>query len=378
MNTKNWPRVGIVGDGQLARMLALAAAPLGIETVVFGSPKSPAGQVTSVIEGDFRDAQDLARFCKDGGASVVTTEFEDANPEGLLAIQASGTPVWPDPRVTIQIKDKFKQKVLLTAAGVPTCRHVEISEIEDVHRFAEEVGYPVVLKARHGSYDGTGNRVVRTPNEVEAIYKELTATKGAFYAEAHVAFEYEAAIIFARNASGEIQMYDPVVTTQQNGVCAHVEYRSSLISPSVDRQARELATKLIERLQPVGVTAIEFFVDADGSVLFNEMAPRVHNSGHLTIEASTTSQFTNHLLAILDLPLGRCGMMEAAMVNVLGRNTQAITVPPVGLLEAASKDGSCHWYGKAEARPGRKLGHITVLGPDALYRALTIRESIKL
>lgn len=380
MNAGNRPLVGIVGDGQLGRMLALAARDLNIETVVFGKPDSPAGQVTSIIEGDFRDAEQVARFCANGSTAVVTTEFEDASPEGLLAIQASGTPVWPDPRVTAQIKDKYRQKVVLETAGVPMGRFLSATSAADVLRFAEEVGFPVVLKARHGSYDGTGNVVINGPDEVQAAYDDLTNRKGAVYVEAHVDFAYEAAIIFARGVSGEVQFYDPVVTHQADGVCSYVEYRPGLIRSSVQRRAKSLASRVIQRLQPFGVTAIEFFVLPDGMVLFNEMAPRVHNSGHLTIEAAATSQFTNHLLAILDRPLGETDMVEAAMVNILGRSEeeQVIEVLPSGLQLARDAGAHVHWYGKAKTRKGRKLGHLTVVGPDPLPQAQALREIIEI
>lgn len=349
--------LGIVGGGQLARMLAEAAHGLGIRVIVLDpTPQSPGGQVADEqIVGSFTDAamiKELAEKC-----DVLTFETESADNRALLEV-SSRIPVHPAPDTLAVIKDKYAQKQFLQTQGIPTADFADVPTFEDAREVGRQFGYPFVLKAKRDSYDGKGNALVESEGELVAAFEKLKGRD--LYAERLVPFTKELAVVAARSLEGEVTVFPVVETVHRNHICDTVTMPAS-INESVSREAEEIARKTLGALQGAGVFAIEMF-EAD-RVLVNEIAPRVHNSGHLTIEACETSQFEQHVRAVMGIPLGdtRMKVPAAMMLNILG--TKDAPSDPQGFEDIASDPHtSVHLYGKKESRIGRKMGHVTVTG----------------
>lgn len=361
--------VGIAGAGQLARMTCLAAWPLGIRVAVLGSRDEPAGPMAAgVVEGDWHDGDAVRAL--GAAARVVTLENEFVDAGALASVQAAGTPVRPGADALARVQDKALQKELVRGAGLPSAPSVVLDSARDVAAAGRELGWPLMLKARRLGYDGYGNATCRDEDEGRAAFARLDAGEGVL-AEGFVAFERELAVMVARAPGGGRAAYPVVETVQRNHVCHEVIAPAPIVAEARDRAA-EVALAAAAAAQGLGVTGVEMFLVAGGRVLVNELAPRPHNSGHYTIEACETSQFENHLRGVLDLPLGDVGMRApaAAMVNLLGSRTgpSRPDVPAALAVEGAH----LHLYDKAEVRPGRKMGHVTALGPTtevALERA---------
>lgn len=372
-------RVGILGGGQLARMTAEAARELAVEVVVLERVGgSPAGQVVgeaNEIVGDWQrldDARSLARR-----VDLVTLESEFVDAELLAAIARDGTPVLPPPEAVRIVQDKLQQKERLAARGLPVAPFRGVASQPEIRGAAAELGWPLVLKARRNGYDGYGNATVAGPDEIAPAWSRLTRGSGAGAAggllvEQWVPFIGELAVMVARGRDGAALAYPVVETVQREHICREV-IAPARAEPAVAARARDLALAAVEAVGGVGIIGVELFLTDDGRVLINELAPRPHNSGHYTIEACQTSQFANHLRAILGWPLGSADLIApaAAMVNLLG--TTAGPAAPTGVERARQlADVFVHIYGKREVRPGRKMGHITALGPTpaaALERA---------
>ncbi len=353
-------RLGIVGGGQLGRMLTIAAKQLGFTVgVIDPTPGSPAGQVADFqIEAAYDDAAAIRQLARQ--VDFMTFEIESAGAEVLEELAAGGTVINPAPATLAMIKDKLLQKRWLREAGVPVADFIEVASESDVRAAAKEFGYPLVLKARLGAYDGRGNAVIAAASEIPAALERLSGR--TLYVERQVAFTKELAVIIARSLQGETAVYPPVETVHRNNIC-HLVYTPAQVGAAVEARAIKLAARVAKHLQGAGVFAIEMFVTADDEVLVNEIAPRVHNSGHLTLEASQTSQFEQQVRAVTGLPLGATDWRTpaAVMINILGERSGSAAVD--GLGEAlAIPDVSVHIYGKAETRPERKMGHITALG----------------
>ncbi len=361
-------RVGILGGGQLARMTVAAAISLGIDVAIFErEADSPAGRLTNAeTVGPWEDAALRARFA--AGCEVITLESEFVDPALLAEIAAAGTPVRPGAAVLELVGDKLRQKETFAAADLPLPAFRAVASQEEVLRAAEEWGWPIVLKARRLSYDGYGNATVRGPEALAAAWARLGAPGRALYAEAWVPFRRELAVMVARSVGGAIVTY-PVVETVQAAeahICRIVRAPAP-VTAAVIARATAIARRAVEAVEGVGVVGVELFEREDGMILLNEIAPRPHNSGHYTIEGCVTSQFENHLRAILDLPLGATDLVApaAVMVNILGERDAPVDATPHGLPEALAVPGAhVHLYGKRRSRPGRKMGHVTALGPD--------------
>ena len=361
-------RVGILGGGQLARMTIAAAIGLGIDVAIFErEADSPAGRLTDAeTVGPWEDAALRARFA--AGCDVITLESEFVDPALLAALAATGTPVRPGAAVLALVGDKLRQKETFAAAGLPLPPFRAVASQDEVLRAAEEWGWPIVLKARRLSYDGYGNATVRGPEALAAAWERLGAPGRALYAEAWVPFRRELAVMVARSVRGALVTY-PVVETVQAAeahICRIVRAPAA-VAGSVAAQATVIARRAVEAVEGVGVVGVELFEREDGTILLNEIAPRPHNSGHYTIEGCVTSQFENHLRAILDLPLGVTDLVApaAVMVNILGERDAPVEATPRGLPEALDVPGAhVQLYGKRRSRPGRKMGHVTALGPD--------------
>lgn len=373
-------RVGILGGGQLARMTVAAAIGLGIDVAIFErEAASPAGRLTDAeTVGPWEDAALRARFAT--GCDVITLESEFVDPALLADIAATGTPVRPGAAILALVGDKLRQKETFAAADLPLPPFRAVASQDEALRAAKEWGWPIVLKARRLSYDGYGNATVRGPEGLAAAWERLGTPGRALYAEAWVPFRRELAVMVARSVGGAIVTY-PVVETVQAAeaqICRLVRAPAP-VAASVAAQATAIARRAVETVEGVGVVGVELFEHEDGTILLNEIAPRPHNSGHYTIEGCVTSQFENHLRAILDLPLGVTDLVApaAVMVNILGERDAPIEATPRGLPEALAVPGAhVHLYGKRRSRPGRKMGHVTALGPDiAAAEAIAARAA---
>lgn len=353
-------RLGILGGGQLAKMTALAAATLDIETVIFArQPDEPALKVTPYqITGDWDDEKLLMQFAQ--MCDVVTLESEFVDVEIMRRIEAFGTPVLASPDTLELIQDKLVQKRHMQQANIDTPRFRKVSVGTDVLEAAQEFGFPLVLKARRDGYDGYGNATIRRAHDIEPALKKLAGRD--LLVEEHVKFVRELAVIVARNASGQVRVYPVVETVQRNHIC-HIVRCPAAIDESTAVIASEMAKNAVEAIDGVGVFGVEMFEMPHNQVLFNEIAPRPHNSGHYTIEGTITSQFENHVRAVLGYPLGDIAQIAPAtvMINILGERNGAPN--PDALKNALATEGAhIHLYGKSEVRVGRKMGHITVLG----------------
>jgi 5-(carboxyamino)imidazole ribonucleotide synthase len=360
------PVVAMVGGGQLARMTHQAAVALGQSLRVLATdPGESAALVAADVRlGDHRSLDDLRAVAAD--ATVLTFDHEHVPTEHLRALEAEGHRVAPGPGALVHAQDKLVLRRALAEAGEPQPAWVEARTVHEVTAFADEVGWPVVLKTPRGGYDGKGVFVVDGPDEVA----DLLERHGTLLAEERVAMVRELSAQVARSPFGQVAVWPVVETVQRDGVCAEVLAPAPGLDESLATAAQELAVRIADRLGVVGMLAVELFQTGDG-VLVNELAMRPHNSGHWTIEGARTSQFEQHLRAVLDYPLGSTAMTApvAVMANVLGGAAAAEGWAGPSLdervhhLMAHWPDVKLHWYGKGQ-RPGRKLGHVTALGTD--------------
>eukprot|EP00271_Cylindrocystis_brebissonii_P011217 TRINITY_DN2815_c0_g1_i1.p1 TRINITY_DN2815_c0_g1~~TRINITY_DN2815_c0_g1_i1.p1 ORF type:complete len:709 (-),score=130.79 TRINITY_DN2815_c0_g1_i1:480-2606(-) len=360
--------VGILGGGQLGRMLCEAASSLGIRVKVLDPlSNAPAATVAGEhVVGSFTDAATIREFAK--GCSVLTVEIEHVDVASLEALEKEGLPIHPSPSTLAVIQDKFAQKVHFRHHGVPLPDFMAIDSGEDADKAGRVFGFPLMLKSRRLAYDGRGNAVARTPADVAGAIETLGGVSRGLYAEKWVPFVKELAIMVTRERSGSLASYPVVETTHKDNICLFVE--APAVVPSViAEKARIAAETAVQSLGGAGVFGVELFLMADGEVLLNEIAPRPHNSGHYTIEACATSQYEQHLRAVLGRPLGDAGLKvpAAAMYNILGQAEGAEGFAAAAeLMEAALRvpGASVHWYAKKEVKAQRKMGHITVVGPS--------------
>jgi 5-(carboxyamino)imidazole ribonucleotide synthase len=350
--------IGILGGGQLGRMLALAAARLGLKCHVFGpSPDSPAFDVVHRVSvHDYTDTDALDRFAAD--VDVVTYEFENVPAETATFLSAR-RPVLPDPHVLAITQDRLREKTFVAGLGIGTARFAPVDTAEALPAALKATGRPAVLKTRRFGYDGKGQTTLRDGTDPQAAWLEVGGQPSIL--EAFVPFEREISVVAARSRDGQIECFD-VTENQHRDHILKVSLVPAAISDTVGAEARRIAATLAEAFDYVGVLAVEMFVVPDGAghtVLVNEIAPRVHNSGHWTLDGASISQFEQHIRAVAGWPLGkpvRHGRIE--MLNLIGDEAadygKWLTVPGAGL----------HLYGKAGMRPGRKMGHVTLVTPD--------------
>lgn len=345
-------------------MLSRAASQLGIEVKVLDpEAECPAKRsVARCVQGDWRDADTLLSFAEGTDLLTLENEFIEA---GLLAkLEDRGHVVLPTSKTMALVQDKLTQKQTLQAAGLSVIDFAPVASEAEGLEALKTFGFPCVLKRRTLGYDGTGNFTVKSPESFRQGVERLGGYGVGLYLEKWCEFERELAVMVVRSRTGETAVYPVVETRQRNHVCSSV-LAPAAASEALAETAHQMALGAIEAVSGVGTFGIEFFLTAEGKLLINEMAPRVHNSGHYTIEACDCSQFENHLRAILDLPLGKTALRKpAAMVNLLA--DAAGSGFPKGFADALGVAGaSLHLYGKTKAAPGRKMGHITSLGDDA-------------
>jgi 5-(carboxyamino)imidazole ribonucleotide synthase len=357
--------LGILGGGQLARMTLQAASRLGIDVVIAERfPDSPAARLTSrsvVFANGWHDAHALAELAT--LTHVVTLESEFVDWRVLQTLEDQGVAVRPSSACVGVVQDKLLQKQALARAELPVPTFIEVSDPKALIRAGDEVGWPLMLKARRDGYDGRGNVVVRSASEAEQACTTLGWPDRALFAEAFLQFECELASLVVRGLDGATAEY-PVVQTIQDPalhICREVLAPASLEADVAERAA-EIARAAVEAVDGLGAFGVEMFLLDDGQVVINELAPRPHNSAHYTIEACWTSQFENHVRAVLGLPLGDTGLRAAfaVMVNLLGESTNPLSIEQA----LAEPRTSIHVYGKTQNRPGRKMGHVTAVGDD--------------
>ena len=357
------PRLGIVGGGQLAKMTALAGLQLGCDVVVLErNSYSPAAHLAShSIVGDWDSPEALVRLAS--LVDVVTLENEFVDSASLRALEEFGYPLFPTASSIALVQDKLLQKQTLAAAGLPVPRFVAVGNAAAIGEAGRDFGWPMLLKARRNAYDGKGNVTVRSPEESAAAWGRLGGDRGrTLYLEAFCAFATELAVIVVRGRDGQTATYPVVETVQRDHVC-HLVQAPAPIPAEVAARATALAREAVAAVGGIGSFGVEMFLTRTGEVVINELAPRVHNSGHYTIEACVCSQFENHVRAVLGWPLGDTRMVApaAVMVNLLG--TEKGLGHPHGLANALAVAGAhVHVYGKAMTGPGRKMGHVTALG----------------
>jgi len=361
-----FPVVGVIGGGQLARMLQQPAIALGVGLRVLATSmqESAAQAVRDVRLGNHDDLDTLRRFAE--GCDVITFDHEHVPPLILKTLEDEGVAVRPGGRALVHAQDKIIMREALTAAGVPCPLWAAIDEVGQLEAFGAEAGWPLILKTSRGGYDGRGVWVVDSYAEAAALIASTTLNPGArWLAEEKVDFVQELSAQVARSPHGQAVAYPVVRTVQTNGICTEVVARAPGLTDDEAVAAQQAALTVAKALDVVGMLAVEMFETRDGRVLVNELAMRPHNSGHWSIDGAVTSQFENHLRAVLDLPLGDPSAIApyAVMVNVLGGDKEDGLYRAYLHCMARDPGLKIHMYGK-DVRPGRKLGHVTVVGDD--------------
>ena len=349
-------RLGIIGGGQLGMMITEAARNLSDEiseiTVLDPTENCPAAQAgAKQIVGDFKDKNAIVKLAEQ--SDIITYEIESGNTDVLSKIK---TEIEPSPSTLGIIQDKLSQKKFLSENGLPVSQFYEIVSLDDLRERINELGLPVLLKARRDAYDGRGNFKITSPDEVEKAYQYFDGK--SLMIEKFVNFKMEVSVVAARNTKGEIATYPLVENIHEDNIL-NMTIAPARVSDDVIRNAGEIAKKTMQVLNGAGVFGIEMFVDQNNEILINEIAPRVHNSGHHTLQSCKTSQFEQHLRAILGLDLGSTDLVhKTVMYNILGPDGFEGKYKPVKL----ENDGVyLKMYGKDISKPQRKLGHFNVV-----------------
>ena len=353
------PRVGVIGGGQLARMMIPAAVALGIDIRVLAEAEDSPAAIAATAVGDYRDAATVLDFAET--VDVITFDHEHVPQLVLQALVAAGVTVRPGPDALLFAQDKIAMRERLAELGIPVPDWARVETSADVDAFLADHGGRAVLKTARGGYDGKGVKVVRSADEAA----EWLADGHPLLVEELVEFRRELAQSVARRPSGDIVAWPVVESVQRGGVCSEVIAPAPRAAGNVARIASEIAHTIAEQLNVTGVLAVELFETPDERLLVNELAMRPHNTGHWTIDGSTTSQFEQHLRAILDLPLGATGCRDtwSVMVNVLGGPPEGNLADRYTAAMADQPTVKMHIYGK-QSRPGRKVAHVTAGGND--------------
>ncbi len=369
------PHLAVIGGGQLARMMQQAAIGLGvrIRLLAEGPDVSAAQVIPDHIVGDYTDLDTLRRAV--GDAPVVTFDHEHVPPGHLETLRAEGHECRPGPAALLFAQDKAEMRIRLGVLGIPCPRNASVTSAAELDAFAASVGgFPVVLKTTRGGYDGKGVWIVSAATDAD----EAFASGRALLAEEKVDFVRELSALVARSPSGEVQAYPVVESRQVDGVCKEVIAPAPALDAALGDAARQIAATIATELDVTGILAVELFETRDGRVLVNELAMRPHNTGHWTIDGSQTSQFENHLRAVLDLPLGPTTPRApwTVMVNVLGGSVEDLAAQSAIVLRAEPVV-KIHLYGK-DVKAGRKVGHVTAFGDDLAAVKRSARRAAEL
>ncbi|TFE26932.1 5-(carboxyamino)imidazole ribonucleotide synthase [Cohnella luojiensis] len=357
--------VGLLGGGQLGRMLAHAGNRLGYRFVTLDpTPDSPCGQTAAQIVAAYDDAdaaRELARR-----SDVITYEFENVD-AGVAAMLEKESYVPQGSSLLHTTQHRLREKRAIEAAGVQVAPYAEIVSLENLREAAASLGLPAVLKTATGGYDGKGQWVLRADDELEPAWNEASRSGTQLVLEKFIVFDKEISVIAARSPSGEVKTFPPAENIHVHNIL-HLSIVPARIGAEVMKEAEKLAVSIAETLGVVGLIAVELFLTADGQLFVNELAPRPHNSGHYTMEACRTSQFEQHIRAICNLPLGDPALLTpVVMANILGEHMEPLLAWMASRDEAAERLGvepKVHLYGKAEAKHKRKMGHLNVLAPN--------------
>ena len=364
-------KLGILGGGQLGRMLLAETQKFDIHTSVLENNKNaPCAEIANTfIIGNLNNYDDVYDFGKT--VDVLTIEIEHVNIEALLQLEEEGLKIYPQPKVLAIIKDKGLQKDFYAQNNIPTANYQRFNTIEELKK--SDLSYPFIWKSAKFGYDGNGVKKINSITDLDNL------PNTAFITESLVDFKLELAVIVARNNQGKIERY-PVVEMEFNSVSNQVEYVlcPARISKEIEQKAQQIALNVAKAFQHVGLLAVELFLTQNDEILVNEVAPRPHNSGHFSIEASITNQFEQHLRAILNLPLGNTqNKINAVMVNLVGAKDYQGDVFYKNMDKILSYKGvTPHIYGKKQTKPNRKMGHITVVHQD-LNKARKLAEKVK-
>lgn len=348
--------IGILGGGQLGRMLAMSAAQLGFRCHIYSDAAGPAMDVAHAsTTGAFDDVARIADFAR--SVDVVTYEFENVPLQAATAAQAIA-PVRPGPIALEVAQDRLSEKTFISQLGIPVAPFAAVADVAELRAAAETIGLPAILKTRRLGYDGKGQMRIKSADQIASAFEDIRGAPAIL--EGHVGFAYEISVLVVRGLDGETRVYDAPINTHRNGIL-DTSVVPSPLSTEQRLHAEQLAGRIAAALDYVGVLGVEMFV-SDGaggsSMVVNEIAPRVHNSGHWTMDACACSQFENHIRAIAGWPLGSTQRhADATMLNLIGDDVS-------NWREIAAEPGAClHLYGKAEVRAGRKMGHVNRLRP---------------
>lgn len=376
--TRKRPALGIIGGGQLARMMAQSGVSLGCDVIVLDADAN-APAVAAATRCISRPIHDIDALCELAVAvDVVALENEFVYATLLSELEARGHHVLPNSETMRMVQDKLFQKTTIERAGLPLPQFAAVSSRADLVTEGWRLGWPLVLKQRRDGYDGRGNATVRCAADVDAAWARLDGARNPLYVETFCPFTRELAVIITISQDGSIARYPLVETVQRDHVC-HTVVAPAVVPDDVALRAGDIALRAVQAVGGVGTFGVELFLCDDGAVLVNELAPRVHNSGHYTIDACECSQFENHIRALMGWPLGSTAMRvpAAAMVNLLGRGDGPGT--PRGVAAClAVPDVHLHLYGKARTALGRKMGHVTATGSttDEALQTATFAASL--
>jgi 5-(carboxyamino)imidazole ribonucleotide synthase len=365
----------VLGSGQLGRMFTIAARRLGYRVHTFSPDQdTPTGQVADIeVTAPYEDLDRLRAFASQ--VHVVTFEFENVP---AIAVEAIGeiVPVRPSGGALYTAQQRGREKAFLSGHGFPTVPFARVESLERLRDAVGRIGAPVVVKTAAFGYDGKGQRKVATVQELDAAWQSLGG--GEVVVEKFITLQAEISVIAARGLDGSVEEYVPFENRHSHHIL-DVTTAPALIAPEIAARAREIARSILEQLEYVGILCVEFFVSVENELFVNELAPRPHNSGHLTVDAAVTSQFEQQVRAITGLPLGSAELLRpAAMANLLG-DLWVDGAEPNWAAACAFPDVKLHLYGKAEARPGRKMGHLTSIGPtvhEAQERVIAARDAL--
>lgn len=368
-------RIGILGGGQLGRMFLQESYNYNADVSIL-DPAADApchGLATTFVQGDFNDFDTVLRFGRN--VEIVTIEFEHVNVDALHQLEKEGKKVYPQPRVLELIKDKGAQKQFYAKHNIPIGPYFLVENAAALQ--SKEIKFPVFQKVLQGGYDGYGVKALRSADDLSQAFDASSLVEEA------IDFEKELSVIVARNASGEVVSY-PAVEMVFHPVANMVEFLASpaQIAPEIEQKAQEIAQKVIESFEMVGILAVEMFLTKDGEILVNEAAPRPHNSGHQTIEGNYCSQYEMHFRSITDLPLGNTDIVQpSVMVNILGDPAYSGPAVYEGLEKVMKIPGVfVHLYGKTMTKPYRKMGHVTILDKDpkkAMEKARMVKDTLR-
>jgi 5-(carboxyamino)imidazole ribonucleotide synthase len=362
--------IGVFGSGQLGRMFAIEARKMGYRVHTFSpDTDTPTGQVADIeTAADYNDLDAVREFAR--SVDVVTFEFENV-PSATVEAASQFVQVHPRGEVLYTTQNRLREKSFLSRKGFPVAKFLHIKLIEDLYRAAEEIGLPAILKTAGFGYDGKGQAKIRSAGDIEPAFENLNGNEAVL--ETFVDFEKEISVVCARSSNGDFVHYGVIENSHENHIL-DVSFAPALVSEKVFAEAVDISQNIADTLGYVGTLCVEFFLTHDEKLLVNELAPRPHNSGHLTFGTCVTSQFEQQLRAVCGLPLGSAAFYKpAAMANLLGDLWQ--NGEPQWVAAVALPNVKLHLYGKAEARAGRKMGHLTAVGETAAEAVGSVQKA---